>query len=405
MNSPSTSASSTGASAVSSAAHRPATAVDDSTLPSPAAQRLVANWQVPAACLSMMVIAALDLGQRADFPIASFYVAPVLLALWSQNTQHALYFAYGATGLSVVGFMRGPLTGPHEAEMANRILSIAMVWLAAALSLQRWRREKILERAFSDMERRVRDRTGELTKANASLETEIADRKGKEELLRQLSGHLMHAQDQERRRIARELHDNSGQTLAAIAVNLSRIENLMPDAPPKMRNLVADTAAMAEQTSREIRTISYLLHPPLLEEAGLLAAIGWLANGFTQRSGIKTEVDAPSEFERLPADIEVTIFRIVQETLTNVARHSGSKTAFIKLTRQPGEIVLEVRDEGTGIPPEKLEKVHGNVSALGVGVAGVWERVRQFGGALEINSNSRGTTVMVVVPLPEEQHL
>ena len=402
MNSPSASASPASASGMASAPRRQVAPVD--AAPSlPAAQWLVANWQVPAACLSILVIAALDLGQRADFPVASFYVAPVLLALWSQNTQHALYLAYAATVLSVIGFMRGPLGGPHGEEMATRVLSIAMVWLAAALSLQRWRREKILERAFSDMERREHDRTDELTRANSSLQTEIADRKGKEELLRQLSGHLMQAQDQERRRIARELHDNSGQTLAAIAVNLSRIENLMPDAPLKMRNLVADTAAMAEQTSREIRTISYLLHPPLLEEAGLLAAIGWLANGFTQRSGIKTEVDAPSEFERLPADIEVTIFRIVQETLTNVARHSGSKTAFIKLTRQPGEIVLEVRDEGTGIPPEKLEKVHGNLSALGVGIAGVWERVRQFGGALEINSNSRGTTVMVVVPLPGEQ--
>ncbi len=402
MNSSSVSAAPSSPGGLASAPHRhvaPAHAVP----PSRAAQWFVANWQLPAAGLSIVVIAVLDLFQKADFPIASFYVAPVLLALWSQNNQHAIYMAYAATALSVLGFLRTPLNAPHEAEMANRVLSVAMVWLAAALSLQRWRREKTLERAFSDMERRVRERTDELTRANSSLQTEIADRKGKEELLRQLSGHLMTAQDQERRRIARELHDNSGQTLAAIAVNLSRIENLVPDAPLKVRNLVADTAAMAEQTSREIRTISYLLHPPLLEEAGLLSAIGWLANGFTQRSGIRTEVDAPAEFERLPSDIEVTLFRIVQETLTNVARHSGSKTAFIKLTRQPGEIVLQVRDEGTGIPPEKLEKVHGNVSALGVGVAGVWERVRQFGGALEINSNSRGTTVMVVVPLPEEQ--
>lgn len=381
-------------------ATRPSTAPPDKA---PLTDWLVANWQVPAAGLSLLVIATLDLGQRSDFPVAAFYVAPVLLALWSQNNQHALYTAYAATGLSVLGFMRSPLGGPHAEEMANRILSIAMVWLAAALSLQRWRREKTLERAYSDMERRVRERTDELTKANASLQSEIADRRDKEELLRQLSGHLMQAQDQERRRIARELHDNSGQTLAAIAVNLSRIENLVPDAPPKVKNLVADTAAMAEQTSREIRTVSYLLHPPLLEEAGLIAAINWLANGFTQRSGIRTEVDAPAQFDRLPADIEVTVFRIVQETLTNVARHSGSQTAFIKLTRQPGEVVLAVRDEGKGIPPEKLEKVHGNVSALGVGVAGVWERVRQFGGELEINSNSRGTTVMVVVPLPEEQ--
>lgn len=401
MNSPSASAPPAGSAALSSTVAHTAAAAQATQRPA-GIEWLVTNWQVPTAFLSLVVIAVLDLGKHGEFPVAAFYVAPVLLALWSQNTQHALYLAYAATFLSVIGFMRGPLGGAHGAEMATRVLSIAMVWLAAALSLQRWRKEKALERAFSDMERRVRERTGELTKANSSLQSEIADRKDKEELLRQLSGHLMHAQDQERRRIARELHDNSGQTLAAIAVNLSRIENHMPDAPAKLRNLVADTAAMAEQTSREIRTISYLLHPPLLEEAGLLAAIGWLANGFTQRSGIKTEVDAPAEFDRLPADIEVTIFRIVQETLTNVARHSGSKTAFIKLTRQPGEVVLQVRDEGTGIPPEKLEKVHGNVSALGVGVAGVWERVRQFGGALEINSNSRGTTVMVVVPLPEE---
>lgn len=399
MNPPTASAPSPGSATLTPQA-RPSAAAADNGSP---LDRVVANWQVPAAVLSLLVIATLDLGQRSDSPVAAFYVAPVLLALWSQKNQHAIYTAYAATGLSVLGFMRSPLGGPHAEEMTNRILSIAMVWLAAALSLQRWRREETLERAYSEMERRVRERTDELTKANASLQSEIADRKEKEELLRQLSGHLMQAQDQERRRIARELHDNSGQTLAAIAVNLSRIENLVPDAPAKVRNLVADTAAMAEQTSREIRTVSYLMHPPLLDEAGLLAAINWLANGFSQRSGIRAEVDAPAQFDRLPADIEVTVFRIVQETLTNVARHSGSKTAFIKLTRQPGEIVLTVRDEGRGIPPEKLEKVHGNVSALGVGVAGVWERVRQFGGELEINSNSRGTTVMVVVPLPEEQ--
>jgi len=402
MNPPSASAPPAGSSAAAAPFAAPAVPA-----PKPAgpdlAQRLAENWQLVAAGLSLVVVATLDLTQRADFTVSAFYVIPVLLALWSQNSHPALYLAYAATALSVLGFMSRPLGGAHEAEMAKRVLSVGMVWVAAALSLQRWRREKTLERAFSDMERRVRTRTDELTKVNASLESEVADRKQKEELLRQLSGHLMQAQDQERRRIARELHDNSGQTLAAIAVNLSRIENLLPEATPKVRNLVADTAAMAEQTSREIRTISYLLHPPLLEEAGLTAAIGWLANGFTQRSGIKTEVDMPPELERLPSDIEVTLFRIVQETLTNVARHSGSKTAFIKLTRQPGEIVLSVRDEGTGIPPEKLQKVHGNVSALGVGVAGVWERVRQFGGALDINSNSRGTTVMVVVPLPEDQ--
>ena len=362
----------------------------------------MAKWQLVAGGLCLLVIASLDLGRSTDFPLATFYVAPVLLGLWSQSTQHALWLAYAATGLSVLGFMARPLGAAQEAEMVTRVLALALVWLAAALSLQRSRRERTLERAFAEMERRVQARTEEITKTNAALQSEIADRREKEEMLRQLSGHLMQAQDQERRRIARELHDNSGQTLAAIAVNLSRIENLVPDAPAKVRNLVADTAAMAEQTSREIRTVSYLMHPPLLDEAGLLAAINWLANGFSQRSGIRCEVDAPSQFDRLPADIEVTVFRIVQETLTNVARHSGSKTAFVKLTRQPGEVVLTVRDEGKGIPPEKLEKVHGNVSALGVGVAGVWERVRQFGGELEINSNSRGTTVMVVVPLPEE---
>lgn len=362
------------------------------------------HWQTVLAGAALLLLAAIDFARSHGGAIAPFYVAPVLVALWSQNPKHAIVMAYGATALIVVGFMRSPLGHQTDFETLQRLLALALTWLAAALSLQRLGRTRRLEKSFREMEQRVQDRTAELTKSNAILQTEIADRQDMEATLRQLSTHLMHAQDQERRRIARELHDNSGQTLAAIAVNLSRLENQMAEAPAKLQNLLADTAAMAEETSRDIRTLSYLLHPPLLEEAGLAAAVEWFARGVTQRSGIQCTVEVPEVFERLPDDVEMTLFRIVQESLTNISRHSGSLVARIALARNPGEVVLKVEDEGRGIPPEKLERVHGNVSGLGVGVAGIWERVKQLKGEMEIHSNSRGTNLMVVLPLPLPEH-
>jgi len=359
------------------------------------------HWQVVLGALVFVPLGLVDFWRSYGGAVAPFYAAPVILSLWSEKPKYSIVFAYAATGLILIGFMRGGVGGGGELETVQRLSGMALVWLAACVSLQRWHHGRSLERGYQEMEQIVAERTLELTKANANLQTEIEDRQKVETTLRQLSNHLMHAQDQERRRIARELHDNSGQSLAAIAMNLTRIENQTQDSPQNLRNLVEDTTALAEQTSREIRTLSYLLHPPLLEESGLVAAVTWFVKGFSQRSGIEAKVTVSAEFERLDPEIEMTLFRIVQEGLTNIARHSQSPTARISLQHNPGEVALRIEDDGRGIPPEKLAGLHGNLGALGVGVAGIWERVKQVKGELEILSNSNGTTILVVLPIKE----
>ena len=357
------------------------------------------HWQVVVGALVFIPLAIVDLWRGYGGAVAPFYAAPVLLSLWSEKPKYSILFAYGSTALILIGFMQSGVGGSSELETVQRLCGVALVWLAACLSLQRWHHGRSLEKGYQEMEQIVAERTLELTKANANLQTEIEDRQTVETTLRQLSNHLMHAQDQERRRIARELHDNSGQSLAAIAMNLTRIEHQTETGPQKLKNLVEDTTALAEQTSREIRTLSYLLHPPLLEESGLVAAVTWFVKGFSQRSSIDAKLTVSADFERLAQDIEMTLFRIVQEGLTNISRHSQSPTARISLQHNPEEVVLRIEDDGRGIPPEKFEGLHGNLGALGVGVAGIWERVKQVKGELEILSNSNGTTILVVLPL------
>ena len=362
----------------------------------------IAHWQVVVGALSFIPLGLVDFWMGHGSLLAPFYVTPVILSLWSEKPKYSILFAYVATGLIIIGFMRNTFGGNNEIETIQRLTGLALIWLSASLSLQRWQRGRFLERGYQEMEVLVQARTLELTKANANLKGEIDDRQAMESTLRQLSSHLMQAQDQERRRIARELHDNSGQSLAAVAMNLTRIEHHVEEMPLKVRNLVADTSALTEETSREIRTLSYLLHPPLLEEAGLIAAVEWFAKGFTQRSGIETSVTNTLS-ERLDDDIEMTLFRVIQECLTNISRHSGSEVARITMQHEPGEVILKVEDEGRGIPHEKLERVHGKVAGLGVGIAGIWERVKHIGGELEIISNSRGTTILVVLPIVEAE--
>ncbi len=228
---------------------------------------------------------------------------------------------------------------------------------------------------------------------------DITERKRAEESLRQLSGRLLHLQDQERRGIARELHDSTGQSLAALAMNLSRLQEMAFKFDSETQKIVSDSLALAEQCSREVRTLSYLLHPPLLDELGLAAALRWYVDGFRGRSGIRVDLDLPPELGRLTPDIETTLFRIVQESLTNVHRHSESPTARIRILKGPQEVRLEVKDEGRGLSPGPLERAGVGIMALGVGIAGMGERVRQLGGWLDIESGKRGTTVRAVLPL------
>jgi len=236
----------------------------------------------------------------------------------------------------------------------------------------------------------------------AELEKRIQALKQAEASLRRLSGRLLHLQDEERRRISRELHDSTAQALAGLAMNLSLLSDRVSALDPAARRALAESLALTEQCAREIRTVSYLLHPPLLEEVGLASALRWYAEGFTKRSGIRVELDMPPELGPLPRDVEIALFRVAQESLANVHRHADSATACIRLVRSRAEILLEISDQGRGILPGVLEKSAGGGAGLGVGIAGMWERVTQLGGQLTVSSTGQGTTVRATLPVPAQ---
>lgn len=217
--------------------------------------------------------------------------------------------------------------------------------------------------------------------------------------LRSLSARLITTQDEERRRIARDLHDSAGQLVTALSMNdalaLMEAENLSPAAGDALR----ENIGLIQQLSNEIRTISHLLHPPLLDEIGLLPAIQMFAEGFGERSKVEVAVELAPAIGRLAPNVEISIFRIVQECLTNVYRHSGSKTARIKIWPSDDKtLTLQVIDQGKGIPSEGRTSMSRGTS-YGVGVSGMRERVRELGGTLEIESNGNGTTVTAAFPV------
>ncbi len=250
-----------------------------------------------------------------------------------------------------------------------------------------------------------KSRQEELAKINDILKAEIAERERVESALRQLSGRLLSLQDEERRRIARDLHDSTAQTLSALALNLASIQSQKDmQGDPRTLELLARSLALAERASEEIRNLSHLLHPPLLDQVGLIAAIEWHSMRVREASGIEINLDLPVDLKRLPEDIEIALFRILQESLENVRRHSGSPAARVSLIRHEEEIVLEVKDQGHGASPGVLTNAGQNVARVGVGVAGMRERLRQLGGRLEIESGHLGTTVRAIIPVREAGH-
>jgi len=230
---------------------------------------------------------------------------------------------------------------------------------------------------------------------------DVTERKRAEESLRSLSAQLLHVQDQERRHFARELHDSAGQLLAALGMNLSLAESEMGSTAPHATKAIRESIDMVQQLSRELRTISHLLHPPLLDEVGLESALRSYLDGFRERSKIGVDLEIVDDLGRLQQELETAIFRIVQECLTNIHRHSGSSYARIRVRRSDGEIRLEVQDGGKGIPPDKREAMDKG-GTPGVGIRGMRERVRQLGGALEISSNGQGTLVVARLPVTQK---
>ncbi len=245
------------------------------------------------------------------------------------------------------------------------------------------RQAQALRTFNQQLDQRVQQRTTELKRA--------------EESARQLGAQILRMQDEERRRIARDLHDSVGQSVAILNMNLARLAR-SPNLNERESDTAADSKAMANEVADQLRTISYLLHPPLLDEMGLPAALKWYVKGFSKRSGIATELKISQNFERLAPDCEIAIFRIVQEALTNVHRHSGSRRATVRVNWEPSNVRIEIEDQGKGIPAKKLRDFDKG-AVMGVGLSGMRERVAQLGGRLDLQSNERGTLVFAVLPV------
>ncbi len=242
-----------------------------------------------------------------------------------------------------------------------------------------------------ELEARVKLRTQELEEKNAALLEQA-------ETVRELSGRLLRAQDDERRRIARDLHDSSGQILVAVQMILTPIEEEARKMNEDFAKGIRESIDLVEQLSKELRTVSYLLHPPLLDEAGLPSALRWYVNGFAERSKIDVQLELSPNLGRLPREMETTMFRIVQECLTNIHRHSGSEEANIRVARSAEGVCLQIEDKGRGMPVSNNGGSSSKLVNAGVGIQGMRERVKQLGGQLDIRSNENGTLVTAKFP-------
>ena len=236
-----------------------------------------------------------------------------------------------------------------------------------------------------------------LSHAHSELETLILERSAE---LQRLSQRLLKVQDEERRKIARDLHDSTGQTLTALKISVSLLQEDCKAEPARLA-ILSDVAKLTDQAIEEIRTMSYLPHPPLLDEVGFACAAEWYIEGFAKRSGINVKAEIANSRGRLPKRVEIALFCVLQESLTNVHRHSGASEASINFQHEDEAVILEVRDFGKGIPEERLRLLHGVSAETGVGLAGMRERLHELNGQLEIESAGRGTTMRATVPLYE----
>jgi two-component system NarL family sensor kinase len=235
----------------------------------------------------------------------------------------------------------------------------------------------------------------QLALSHAQLESIILERTAE---LQNLSQKLLKVQDEEKRKLARDLHDTTGQTLAALKISISFLQaSCKQDAASTAA--VAEVASLADLAIEEIRTMSYLLHPPLLDEVGFACAAEWFVEGFAKRSGIHVSLDIERTKERLPMRIEIVLFRVLQESLTNVHRHSGASEVRVRFQCDPENIILEIRDNGRGIPAERLSRLREASAETGVGLAGMRERLYEMNGKLGIESDGRGTSMRAVVPV------
>lgn len=319
---------------------------------------------------------------------------------WGQTAELAL----GAAPWGVRVWPQALLLGEIEPRLPQFAFTTGSVigMLLATTLLLAWTayvRSQELSHARDTLEQRVQERTSELKSVNSALEAEVHERAQAEQSLRELSGRLLRLRDEEQRRIARELHDSTVQILGALAIDLEKLQQLPDHDRQKAKKLLADSREIVERATTELRTMSYLLHPPILDDLGLNDVLPWYAAGFSNRCGIHVSVEIQPGLGRPSHEIELALFRIVQEALSNIHRHSGSSTAKINLFGNQRQLTLQIADQGKGISPNGLVP-EGNAGAVvGVGIAGMRERVRQLGGQVQIESGVHGTTLTATLPI------
>lgn len=366
-------------------------------------------------CLSGALIAAVDFSLPDNINIATFYFLAIVLAGWTRS----LKWLWACTVIFVlltfggITFALAPIVNAVTwVDWLNRTMiavALAVVAVPVHLRLRNLvaqertiadlnRAERALEESYAQLEDRVKERTQALTAINERLQREIATRiaaetnlRKSEASLRRLSVEVLQAQDEERRHIGQELHDGLGQCLAGLKLSLHFLDAAIPPAEESARQHYSDCLDITEDAISQVRTLSHLMYPPLLEQMGLQSAIPWYVRGFEQRSGIQATLDMPEHLQRLPREVEITLFRILQESLTNIHRHSGSRNAQVVLQITNDSVVLKVKDSGKGIGQR----------SPGVGLRSMQERAKQLTGKLEISSGSQGTTVTATLPLPE----
>jgi signal transduction histidine kinase len=323
---------------------------------------------------------------RADLP-------ETLRAVIKKEGIASLAFIPLVSAGQLIGKFMSYFNEPHNFSDEEIDLSFTIA-RQIAFAISRNRSDEALRRSeerfrnlSETLEAEVLARTRELEQRNAQVVQGA-------ESLRELSRRMMQVQDEERRHIARELHDSAGQVLAVLGMNVGQ---LAQQVRPELRPAAQEIQQLVQQLTQELRTMSYLLHPPLLDEIGLSAALNWYVQGVTERSQIDIRLTISENLGRLPAELELILFRLVQECLTNVHRHSGSKSATINVAREGNSVSLEVQDQGRGIPPERLADIQTHAS--GVGIQGMRERVRQFHGEMSIESDETGTRIFVVLPV------
>ncbi|MGD0212046.1 MAG: ATP-binding protein [Terriglobales bacterium] len=339
--------------------------------------------------------------------IAAF--GEMVALLWEQgNTEGAIQLEQlwnNLTSLYPMSLRCGyPISGFHRGDHADSFLRIcgehshvipAESYSTTSSDEQRLRSVSYLQQKAQALETEMAERKQveeALRRTQAQLESMVEQRTS---ALRQLSSRLLSLQDTERRRIARELHDSLGQYLVGLKLNMEMLKQ-----SPENQESWSEADHLMQQCMAEVRTLSYLLHPPTMDAAGFASAARWFVEGFSQRSGVQTTLDVPEHLGRLPDAVELALFRVLQESLTNVHRHSGASEAQVLIAEDAGQVVLEIKDNGRGIPEELLTSFHATGAGMGVGLAGIRERAWELGGTLAVNSDSSGTVVRVALPVP-----